>query len=154
MADYQTINRAGTTALEIDEGLRAHMSSVYGIMSAGMATTGIVAYLTGQNDALLATLFTGGLRWAVMFAPLIMVFFLGSMINRLSQTGARLAFITFSALMGLSISWIFAVYTGISITQTFFTTAIAFGGLSLYGYTTKRDISGWGSFLIMGVIGL
>ena len=77
MADYQTINRAGTTALEIDEGLRAHMSSVYGIMSAGMATTGIVAYLTGQNDALLATLFTGGLRWAVMFAPLIMVFFPG-----------------------------------------------------------------------------
>ena len=99
MADYQTINRAGASALDIDEGLRAHMSSVYGIMSAGMATTGIVAYMTGQNDALLATLFTGGLRWAVMFAPLVMVFFLGSMINRLSQTGARLAFITFSALM-------------------------------------------------------
>jgi len=154
MADYQTINRAGVNAVSIDEGLRAHMSSVYGIMSVGMATTGVVAYLTGQNDALLATLFTGGLRWAVMFAPLIMVFFLGSMINRLSQTAARLSFIIFSALMGLSISWIFAVYTGISITQTFFTTAIAFGGLSLYGYTTKRDISGWGSFLIMGVIGL
>lgn len=154
MADYQTINRADVNAVSIDEGLRAHMSSVYGIMSVGMATTGVVAYLTGQNDALLATLFTGGLRWAVMFAPLIMVFFLGSMINRLSQTAARLSFIIFSALMGLSISWIFAVYTGISITQTFFTTAIAFGGLSLYGYTTKRDISGWGSFLIMGVIGL
>ena len=154
MADYQTINRAGVNAVSIDEGLRAHMNSVYGIMSVGMATTGVVAYLTGQNDALLATLFTGGLRWAVMFAPLIMVFFLGSMINRLSQTAARLSFIIFSALMGLSISWIFAVYTGISITQTFFTTAIAFGGLSLYGYTTKRDISGWGSFLIMGVIGL
>ena len=70
------------------------------------------------------------------------------------MSAARLAFIAFSALMGLSISWIFAVYTGISITQTFFTTAIAFSGLSLYGYTTKRDISGWGSFLIMGVIGL
>ena len=80
MADYQTINRAGVSTLDIDEGLRAHMNSVYGIMGIGMATTGLVAYFTGQNDALLATLFTGGMRWAVMFAPLIMVFFLGSMI--------------------------------------------------------------------------
>ncbi len=156
MADHQTIRRAGTAAgaLDIDEGLRAHMNRVYGIMGLGMATTGVVAYFTGQNEALLQTLFTGYMRWIVMFAPLVMVFFLGGMINRLSENAARLAFIAFSALMGLSISWIFAVYTGVSITQTFFTTAIAFGGLSMYGYTTKRDISGWGSFLIMGVIGL
>lgn len=156
MADNQTIRRAGASVgtLDIDEGLRAHMSRVYGIMGMGMATTGVVAYFTGQNDALLATLFTGYMRWVVMFAPLVMVFFLGGMINRLSENAARMAFLAFSALMGLSISWIFAVYTGISITQTFFTTAIAFGGLSLYGYTTKRDISAWGSFLIMGVIGL
>ena len=145
---------AATGALDIDEGLRAHMNRVYGILGLGMATTGVVAYFTGQNDALLQTLFTGYMRWIVMFAPLVMVFFLGGMINRLSENAARLAFIAFSALMGLSISWIFAVYTGVSITQTFFTTAIAFGGLSMYGYTTKRDISGWGSFLIMGVIGL
>ena len=156
MADHQTIRRAGAAAgaLDIDEGLRAHMNRVYGIMGLGMATTGIVAYFTGQNEALLQTLFTGYMRWIVMFAPLVMVFFLGGMINRLSENAARMAFIAFSALMGLSISWIFAVYTGVSITQTFFTTAIAFGGLSMYGYTTKRDISGWGSFLIMGVIGL
>jgi FtsH-binding integral membrane protein len=156
MADHQTIRRAGAGVgtLDIDEGLRAHMSRVYGIMGMGMATTGVVAYFTGQNEALLQTLFTGYMRWIVMFAPLVMVFVLSGMINRMSENAARLAFIAFSGLMGLSISWIFAVYTGVSITQTFFTTAIAFGGLSLYGYTTKRDISGWGSFLIMGVIGL
>lgn len=156
MADQQTIRRAGASAghLAIDEGLRAHMSRVYGIMGMGMAVTGMVAYFVGQNDALLATLFTGYMRFVVMFAPLVFVFMLGGMINRVSENTARLMFIAFSGLMGLSISWIFAVYTGVSITQTFFTTAIAFAGLSLYGYTTKKDISGWGSFLIMGVIGL
>lgn len=156
MADHQTIRRtgAGVGTLDIDEGLRAHMNRVYGIMGMGMVVTGLVAYFVGNNDAMLNTLFTGYTRWVVMFAPLIMVFFLGGMINRLSENAARLAFIAFSAVVGLSISYIFAVYTGVSITQTFFTTAIAFGGLSLYGYTTKRDISGWGSFLIMGVIGL
>lgn len=156
MADHQTIRRtgAGVGALDIDEGLRAHMNRVYGIMGLGMAVTGMVAFYAGNNQAILNTLFTGYMRYVVMFAPLIMVFFLGGMINRLSENAARLAFIAFSALMGLSISYIFAIYTGISITQTFFTTAIAFGGLSLYGYTTKRDISAWGSFLIMGVIGL
>ncbi|MCL4168777.1 UNVERIFIED_CONTAM: hypothetical protein GTU68_032149 [Idotea baltica] len=89
-----------------------------------------------------------------MFAPLVVVFGMGAMINRLSAGAAQLVFWGFSALMGLSISYIFAVYTGISIAQTFMVTAIAFAGLSIWGYTTKKDISGWGSFLIMGVIGL
>jgi len=89
-----------------------------------------------------------------MFLPLGMVFLFGGMINRISAAGAQTFFYVFAAAMGLSISWIFAAFTGISIAQTFLITAISFAGLSLWGYTTKKDISGWGSFLIMGVIGL
>jgi hypothetical protein len=89
-----------------------------------------------------------------MFAPLIFIFGFGAMINRVSAAGAQTLFYVFAALMGLSISWIFAAFTGISIAQTFLVTSIAFAGLSLYGYTTKKDISGWGAFLIMGLIGL
>ena len=89
-----------------------------------------------------------------MFAPLIVVFAFGAVVNKLSASVATMVFYGFAALMGLSISFIFAVYTGFSIAQTFLVTAIAFAGLSLWGYTTKKDISGWGAFLIMGVIGL
>lgn len=89
-----------------------------------------------------------------MFAPLIIVFAFAGMINRMSAATAQLVFYSFAAVMGLSISWIFAVFTGVSIAQTFFVTAVAFAGLSLYGYTTKKDLSGLGTFLMMGVIGL
>lgn len=157
MAEYETVRRVGAgvrPAAHIDEGLRAHMNSVYGLMSAGMFLTGIIAYVVGNNDAMLATIFGSPLKWVVMFAPLAVVFGMGAGINRMSENTARGVFFLFSALMGLSISYIFAVYTGMSIANTFFTTAVAFAGLSLYGYTTKRDISGWGSFLIMGVIGI
>ncbi len=155
MADFQTANvGVGTRSAEIDAGLRAHMNKVYGTMSVGLLLTALVAWAVGTNEALLATLFTGITRYIVMFLPLAMVFAFGAMINRLSAAGAQLFFYTFAAAMGLSISWIMAVYTGISIAQTFLVTSIAFAGLSLWGYTTKKDISGWGSFLIMGVIGL
>ncbi|MFY0690814.1 MAG: Bax inhibitor-1/YccA family protein [Paracoccaceae bacterium] len=156
MAEYDTVRTAsvGSHAAAIDEGLKAHMNKTYGLMSVAMLITGAVAYTVGNNEAMLAAIFGTPLRWVVMFAPLIVVFAFGAMINRLSAGAAQLVFWAFSALMGLSISYIFAVYTGMSIAQTFFVTAIAFAGLSLYGYTTKRDISGWGSFLIMGVIGL
>ncbi|MEO0344566.1 MAG: Bax inhibitor-1/YccA family protein [Pseudomonadota bacterium] len=156
MAEFETVRRAqaGTRAVEIDEGLRAHMNKVYGLMSAAMLVTAAVAWVVGNNDALLATFFTGFTRYIVMFLPLIMIFAMGAMINRLSVGAAHVFFYAFAAAMGLSIAWIFAVFTDYSITQTFLVTAIAFGGLSIWGYTTKRDISGWGSFLIMGVIGL
>ncbi len=157
MAEYETVRRVGAgvrPAAQIDEGLRAHMSSVYGLMAGGMFITGIIAYIVGNNDAMLATIFGSPLRYVVMFAPLAVVFGLSASINRMSENTARGVFFLFSALMGLSISYIFAMYTGMSIANTFFTTAVAFAGLSLYGYTTKRDISAWGSFLIMGVIGL
>ncbi|KPU82597.1 membrane protein [Marinosulfonomonas sp. PRT-SC04] len=155
MAEYNTIRTgAGTHAAEIDAGLKAHMNKVYGTMSVGLLLTALVAWAVGTNEALLHTFFTGYVRYIVMFLPLIMVFAFGAMINRISAAGAQLFFYAFAAAMGLSISWIFAVYTGFSVVQTFLVTSAAFAGLSLYGYTTKRDISAWGSFLIMGIIGL
>jgi FtsH-binding integral membrane protein len=157
MAEYETVRRAGTSArpaAHIDEGLRAHMNKVYGLMSTGMFLTGIIAYLVGNNDAMLAAIFGSPLKWIVIFAPLAVVFGLSAGINRLSENTARMVFYGFAALMGLSISSIFAIYTGLSIANTFFTTAVAFAGLSLYGYTTKRDLSGFGTFLMMGLIGI
>lgn len=170
MAEYGTVRRtgAGVRTAQIDEGLRAHMNKVYGLMAVAMVITGIVAYVVGTDFAravageptmllpvgLLQAMFTSPLKWVVMFAPLIMVFALSAGIQRMSEGAAQAAFWVFSALMGLSISWIFSVYTGMSIAQIFFVTAIAFAGLSLWGYTTKKDLSGWGTFLIMGVIGL
>ncbi|MEI2805451.1 MAG: Bax inhibitor-1/YccA family protein [Albidovulum sp.] len=173
MADYETIRtgRIGTRTLQIDEGLRAYMNKVYGLMSVGMLITGAAAwaisglavtnvqtayqigadrYLTDFGYALYAS----PLKWLVMLAPLVMVFAFGAVLNRISAAGAQVYFYAYAALMGLSLSSIFLVFTGYSIVQTFLVTAIAFAGLSLWGYTTKKDISGWGSFLIMGVIGL
>jgi uncharacterized protein len=163
MADYQTMRTAGTAGVrtaEIDAGLRAHMNKVYGTMSVGLLVTAGVAWAVGTSDALLSifrdpmTLQPNMLGWIAMFLPLIMVFAFGAMINRLSAAGAQTFFYVFAAAMGLSISWIFAAFTGISIAQTFLVTSIAFAGLSLWGYTTQKDLSGWGTFLIMGLIGI
>lgn len=155
MAEFDTIRTAsGARAAEVDEGLRAHMNKVYGTMSVGMLLTFLAAWAVGNNAAMMNVLFTGFTRYIVMFAPLIMVFAFGAMINRLSAAGAQLFFYAFSALMGVSISYIFVVFTDFSIAQVFLITAISFAGLSIWGYTTKKDISGWGSFLIMGLIGL
>jgi len=155
MAQFETIRTAaGARTAQIDAGLRAHMNKVYGTMSVGMLLTFAAAWAVGTNAALFETLFTGITRWVVMFAPLIMVFAFSAMINKLSAAAAQLFFYTFAAVMGVSISYIFVVFTDFSIAQVFLITAIAFAGLSLWGYTTKKDISGWGSFLIMGVIGL
>lgn len=164
MADYNTYRTAqsvGTRSAVIDEGLRAYMNKVYGLMAVGMGVTAAAAYgasvaavSDGQLTAFGAAIYTSPLKWVIMFAPLLMVFAFGAAVSRLSVQGATLVFYGFAALMGLSISSIFLVYSDVSIVQTFLVTAIAFAGLSLWGYTTKKDISGWGSFLIMGVIGL
>ena len=162
MADYQTIRTigAGARTAEIDVGLRAHMNKVYGLMSVGMLLTGGVAWAVGTSDALLsifrdpATLQPNILGWVVMFAPLLMVFAFGALINRLSAPAAQLFFYVYAAAMGLSLAYIFAVFTGTSIATTFLVTAISFASLSLYGYTTKKDLSGMGTFLMMGLIGL
>ncbi len=155
MAEFNTIRTAGgTRTAEIDQGLRAHMNKVYGTMSVGMLLTFLTAWAVGNNAYMMETLFTGITRWIVMFAPLIMVFAFSATINKMSAAAAQLFFYAFAAMMGVSLSYIFVIYTDFSIAQVFLTTAVAFAGLSLWGYTTKKDISGWGSFLIMGVIGL
>ncbi|RMF41607.1 MAG: Bax inhibitor-1/YccA family protein [Alphaproteobacteria bacterium] len=169
MAQYETVRRrAGVRAAEIDAGLRAHMNRVYGLMSVAMLITGLIAWVVGSDfhaavngqptmvlsPAVLETMFTSPVRYIIMFAPLAVVFLFGAAVNRLSTQAATGVFYLFAALMGLSISWIFAVFTGASIATTFFVTAIAFAGLSLYGYTTKRDLSAMGRFMVMGLIGL
>ena len=161
MADVNTIrSTAGSRAAQIDEGLRSHMNKVYGTMSIGMLITFAVAWAIGTAPQLMAifrdpiTLQPNILGWVVMFAPLGMVFMFSAMINKFSAAAAQLFFYAFAGVMGLSIAWIFVAFTGMSIAQIFLITSISFAGLSLWGYTTKKDISGWGSFLIMGVIGL
>jgi len=144
---------AGTQADVRDAGLRKYMLSVYNTMASGVLLTGIVALLFAQSG-LAAQVLNTPLRWLIMLAPLGFVMVLSFGINRLSTTAAQGVFWAFTVVMGLSLSSIFLVYTGQSIATTFFATAAAFAGLSLYGYTTKRDLSAFGTFLIMGVIGL
>jgi FtsH-binding integral membrane protein len=148
----------GRADVAVDAGLRAHMLSVYNYMTSGILLTGIVALLFNQGGAnsLAAQIFMSGgiLKWVVMLAPLGLVLWLSFGINRLSEGAAKAIFWVYSALMGASLSYIFLIYTGGSIALTFFATAAAFASLSLWGYTTKKDLSGWGSFLIMGVVGL
>lgn len=138
-----------------DAGLRSHMLSVYNYMTSGVLLTGIVAMLFARSG-MAAQLFAGGslLVWLVMLAPLGIVLWMSFGINRISTGTARLLFWVYATLMGLSLSTIFLIYTGSSIAQTFFATAAAFAGLSLWGYTTKKDLSAFGTFLVMGVVGL
>ncbi len=138
-----------------DAGLRSHMLSVYNYMASGVLLTGLVA-LAFAASGMAAQLFTspGILKYVVMFAPLGLVLWLSFGINRLSEGAAKAIFWAYAVLMGLSLSTIFLVYTDGSIALTFFATAAAFASLSLYGYTTKRDLSGMGTFLLMGLVGL
>ncbi len=143
----------GARGAEVDAGLRSYMLSVYNYMASGVLLTGIVALLfAGSGYA--ATVMQTPLRWVIMLAPLAFVMVLSFGIQRLQTSTARMLFWAFSVAMGLSLSTIFLVYTGTSIAQTFFAAAAAFAGLSLFGYTTKKDLSGFGTFLIMGVVGL
>jgi FtsH-binding integral membrane protein len=141
-------------AERIDEGLRSYMLQVYNYMGLGLALTGVVAFLVAATPALYVPIFTTPLKWVVMLAPLGFVFFLSMKIQSMSVSTAQLTFWAFAAVMGLSMASIFLVFTGASIARVFFITAGMFGAMSLYGYTTKRDISSWGSFLFMGLIGI
>jgi len=176
MAEFDTTRAAagtaaGTRTAQIDAGLRAHMNKVYGTMSVGMMITFLAAWaisglaVTNIPNAfpisadryltdLGVTIYTSALRWVIMFAPLAFVFGLSAMINKMSAATAQLVFYAFAAVMGLSLSSVFLIYTSTSITQVFLITSITFAGLSLYGYTTKKDLSGMGTFLMMGLIGL
>ncbi|MBN9242639.1 MAG: Bax inhibitor-1/YccA family protein [Mesorhizobium sp.] len=172
LRNYQTrAVPAGRADAAIDQGLRAYMIKVYNLMGMGLLITGLAAvatimlattstptayqiangtYLTGFGYAL----FASPLKWVVILAPLAAVFFLSFRVQSMSVSAAQTTFWVYAGLVGLSLSSLFLVYTTASISQTFFATAAAFGALSLYGYTTKRDLTAMGSFLIMGVFGL
>ena len=147
----QTATRAGA---QIDEGLRSYMLGVYNYMAVAMGITGVVAYLTSTSPALLNAIYGSPLQWVVMLAPLGFVFFLSARVHKMSGAAAQITFWLFAAVMGLSLAYIFLAYTGESVAKIFFITAGSFAGLSLLGYTTKKDLSGFGTFLFMGLIGL
>jgi uncharacterized protein len=157
---YTVADARGRAPAEVDQGLRGYMLGVYNMMALGVALTGVIAYLFGNTPALTQLLFspeTGKatiLFWVAMLAPVGLVLLFSFAINRLSAATLQLIFWAYAALVGVSISTIFLAYSDISIAKTFFITAATFAGLSLWGYTTKKDMSGWGTFLIMGVIGL
>ncbi|HUS96448.1 MAG TPA: Bax inhibitor-1/YccA family protein [Hyphomicrobiaceae bacterium] len=183
MAEYENRYATASTRTQgaaIDAGLRSYMLTVYNYMAGGVALTGLVAYVlfsqaitldpalaaksaTGGAYALKrgmyltqlgATLYASPLKWVVMLAPLAFVLVLSFGINKMSTSVAQLCFWAYAAVMGVSLSSIFMVFTHTSIAQMFFVTAAAFASLSIYGYTTKKDLSGWGSFLFMGLIGI
>ena len=137
-----------------DEGLRKHMLRVFNYMGLGLVVTGLVAFAVGNTPALYVPIFTTPLKWVVMFAPLAFVLFFSFRIQAMSAAAAQTAFWAFCAVMGLSLSSVFLVFTGASIANTFFIAAAMFGATSLFGYTTKRDLTKMGSLLIMGLIGV
>ena len=161
------VKAATQTTVVMDEGLRAYMLKVYNYMATGVLLTGIVALIsfnisvvTDASGAIVSftefgnTLFFSGFKWLVMLAPLGIVFYMSFGINKMSSSKAQTVFWIFAALMGLSLSWILLVYTGKSVARVFFITSATFGAMSLYGYTTKRDLTKLGSFLMMGLIGI
>jgi hypothetical protein len=142
---------SGTT---YDSALRSYMVKVYNFMAIALGISGVVAFLTASSPALMQALFGTPMAWVVMLAPLFFVFFFSYKLGSISAEKAKTYLWIYSALMGLSLATIFAVYTATSISRVFFITASVFGLMALYGYTTKRDLTGIGSFLIMGLIGL
>jgi FtsH-binding integral membrane protein len=153
---------ANAQASQIDVGLRAYMLGVYNHMTTALAITGFFAlglsFLVGPSVYELTsfgqTLYGGPLKWVVMLAPLAMVFYISAKLNSISASKARNLFYIYSGLMGLSLSSLLLVYTNESVVRVFFITSAAFASLSIYGYTTKKNLSAFGSFLIMGVFGL
>ncbi|ACS58298.1 Bax inhibitor-1/YccA family protein [Rhizobium ruizarguesonis] len=161
MADLRNYQSRAQTGEMIDQGLRAYMLKVYNLMALGLAITGVAAYLSfqfafanGELTAFGQAIYVSPLKWVVILAPLALVFFLSFRINTMTVAAAQTTFAVYAALVGLSLSSIFLIYTGQSVVQTFFVTAASFGALSLYGYTTKRNLSAMGSFLMMGLFGL
>ena len=162
MSDFDRNYAARSTgfgrAIAVDEGLRAYMLRVYNYMAIGVALTGVCAYVMYQmvltNPALQQTLFAGPLYFVLLFVPLGLVFFLSFRIQTLQPATARTLFFVYAAILGVSLTPIFIVYTGASIARVFFISAASFGALSLFGYTTQRDLGPIGSFCIMGLFGI
>lgn len=152
--DPRVAQARGVAIERIDEGLRAYMLAIYNYMGLGLAITGLTAFVVATSPPLMTVIFGTPLKWVVMLAPLAFVFFLSARVQRMSVSAAQLTFWAFAIVMGLSMASIFLVFTGTSIARVFFITAATFGAVSLYGYTTKRDLSQFGSFLVMGLIGI
>lgn len=148
-----TINGQAMGSVAIDQGLRSHMLKVYNYMASGVLLTGIVALVFAQSG-MAAQVLNTPLRWVLMFAPLAFIMVMSFGMNKLSTSALQAMFFAFATVMGLSMASIFLVFSGESIARTFFVTAASFAGLSLFGYTTKKDLTAMGSFLIMGVVGL
>ena len=161
------VKAAQQSTVVMDEGLRAYMLKVYNYMATGILLTGIIALLTFKmsvvtNDSgaivgltqIGSALYLSGLKWVVMLAPLGVVFYMSFGIKKMSASKAQTTFWVFASLMGLSLSSILLIYTGLSVTRVFFICSATFGAMSIYGYTTKRDLTKLGSFLMMGLIGI
>jgi FtsH-binding integral membrane protein len=151
-SDRIVVSSNAQVQAEFDAGLRAHMLRVYNYMASGLALTGIVCYATMNSQDMLQAVF--GLRWIFFIAALGMAFLVFPRIHKMSVGAGQACFWVFATIMGLWIAPIVAQYTGTSVARVFFITAGMFAGMSLYGYTTKKDLSGWASFLIMGMIGI
>ncbi len=161
--NYRTAPAATADAGVIDQGLRAYMLRVYNYMLFGLALTGVAAYATFVYEPLARLFFDiqggylvgiTGLGWVAVFAPLVLVLILSFGINRLSAATAQIMFWVYATIVGFSLAILLFTYTGESVARVFFITAATFGAMSLYGYTTKRDLTSWGSFLFMGLIGI
>jgi uncharacterized protein len=161
--NFTKYNTSAEMSMKYDAGLRAYMIKIFNLMAIALAVTGFTSYFASNSEVFFNIMYTknadGGqgispLGWVIQLAPLFMVFFFSYKINSISEKSARMLFWTYSVLMGLALSPIFLMYTGESIARTFFISASIFGAMSIYGYTTKKDLTSMGSFLIMGVIGI
>ncbi len=161
--DYERDLKSKTTSVEIDLGLKAYMNKVYSFMAVGLALTGVIAHLTSTlafnfstntYTNFGATIYGSPLAFLIMLAPLGFIIALNMGISKMKESTVQILFWAFASVMGLSLSSIFIQYTGESVARVFFISASAFGALSLYGYTTKKDLTGWGSFLFIGLIGI
>lgn len=152
MQNVTNYPRRTEAAGRYDEGLRRYMLGIYRNMGLGLAITALVAFGVASSPPLIALIFGTPLKWVAMLAPLGFVLFMSFRIERMSTAAARTAFFAFAGAMGVSMASIFLVFTGASIATAFFATAAMFAGLSLWGYTTRRDLTGLGSFLMMGLV--
>jgi hypothetical protein len=154
--DYTRFNQQAyaSTQATYDMGLRDYMIAVYRYMALALLLTGLVAFTVSQSTTAMNAIFGSPLLWVVALAPVGIAFYMGAAFNRMSVAQAQTLFWVYSATIGLSLASIFMMYTGESIARVFFITASVFGAMSLYGYTTKKDLTGFGSFLIMGLIGV
>ena len=154
MADLKQNTYSQANTATIDAGLRDYMLKVYNYMTSGLAISGLVAWGFSKSPMLMGAIYGTALQWVVMLAPLGFIFFLGARLQKMSNSAAQMTFWAFSAVLGISLSYIFIVYTGVSITRVFLITCSVFAAMSIYGYTTKRDLTKFGSFLMMGLIGI